>query len=534
MSKPKKIPLMGPVRVNLEAFGVAILAAVLLKWFCIEAYQIPTSSMQPTLMGDDASGVKDRILVNKLLQTFREPQRWDITVFRYPLQKNQNYVKRIVGMGGDWIHLAAGNVYRVTEQEGRLSYDIERKPDDLQDVLWKEVYPARRLVLNQPKGLGTGGCWAGSPSRAVTEDETGFTIELANTGRRLYFRDASGNGLDNQVWDGYPTEVAIEIHKAFGAHASEIVPDARLAATLTPDAGMTEVALEVEVSRPGLDKLTFGLVVRGGKGTLEVSSNGNVAAKSPEFDVALPAGTATPLCFAHVDDEMIAWVDGSIVQRFDCSAWDCREGCVGDPGTGFADGQRVTPQITAKGDGKLRLDDVVLARDLHYTRSGSPELIKVPEGHFYMMGDNTLQSIDSRGWTAITVGVTEDGELVPPDTGARNVRGNKRPMSLQNAPDRDETPMPIPEQNAIVMIDEYGEILRLRGQAGDGWGEPGLVPFRDAAGNIWHARDTTNEKGVSFVPRADIQGRALMVFYPLRPISWLTRNKWPDRFGFVR
>jgi hypothetical protein len=31
--------------------GVAILAAVLLKWFCIEAFQIPTSSMQPTLMG---------------------------------------------------------------------------------------------------------------------------------------------------------------------------------------------------------------------------------------------------------------------------------------------------------------------------------------------------------------------------------------------------------------------------------------------------------------------------------------------------
>ena len=85
----KKIPLMGPIRVNLEAFGVAILAAVLLKWFCLEAYQIPTSSMQPTLMGDQASQVFDRILVDKLLQTFREPKRWDITVFRYPLQKNQ-------------------------------------------------------------------------------------------------------------------------------------------------------------------------------------------------------------------------------------------------------------------------------------------------------------------------------------------------------------------------------------------------------------------------------------------------------------
>ena len=49
MSKTKKPPTMGPIRTNLEAFGVAILAAVLLKWFCLEAYQIPTSSMQPTL-----------------------------------------------------------------------------------------------------------------------------------------------------------------------------------------------------------------------------------------------------------------------------------------------------------------------------------------------------------------------------------------------------------------------------------------------------------------------------------------------------
>jgi len=98
----KKIATMGPVRTNLEAFGVAILAAVLLKWFCIEAYQIPTSSMQPTLMGDTDANVNDRILVDKLIQTIREPKRWDILVFAYPLQKNQNYVKRMVGMPGDF------------------------------------------------------------------------------------------------------------------------------------------------------------------------------------------------------------------------------------------------------------------------------------------------------------------------------------------------------------------------------------------------------------------------------------------------
>ncbi|MBM4063037.1 MAG: signal peptidase I, partial [Planctomycetes bacterium] len=137
--KKKKVPTMGPVRVNLEAFGVAILAAVLLKWFCIEAYQIPTSSMQPTLMGDVQAGVYDRILVDKLLPTIREPRRWDITVFKYPLQKNQNYVKRLVGMPGDRLFIGGGNLYQVTEQGGVRSYAPLRKPDDLQRQLWKDV-----------------------------------------------------------------------------------------------------------------------------------------------------------------------------------------------------------------------------------------------------------------------------------------------------------------------------------------------------------------------------------------------------------
>ena len=55
-----------PWRDNLEAFGVAILAAVLLKPMVIEAYQIPTPSMQPTLMGSPVAGIYDRILVDKV------------------------------------------------------------------------------------------------------------------------------------------------------------------------------------------------------------------------------------------------------------------------------------------------------------------------------------------------------------------------------------------------------------------------------------------------------------------------------------
>ncbi len=116
----------GKVRDNLEAFGIAILAAVLLKYFAIEAYQIPTSSMQPTLMGSVEAGVHDRILVDKFRYTIAEPKRWDVVVFRYPLQQNQNYVKRLVGMPGDRLRIRGGNIYKLDERDEIL--EPLRKP----------------------------------------------------------------------------------------------------------------------------------------------------------------------------------------------------------------------------------------------------------------------------------------------------------------------------------------------------------------------------------------------------------------------
>ena len=83
-----------------EFFLVAAIVILGLRAYFVQPFKIPTGSMQPTLMGDTVAGVYDRILVDKILPLIREPKRWDITVFKYPLQKNQNYVKRIDGPNG--------------------------------------------------------------------------------------------------------------------------------------------------------------------------------------------------------------------------------------------------------------------------------------------------------------------------------------------------------------------------------------------------------------------------------------------------
>ena len=61
---------------------MAIAMALFLKHFVIEAYKIPSGSMQPTLIGDEDADVKDRILVDKLRYAFRVPKRWVVGVLR--------------------------------------------------------------------------------------------------------------------------------------------------------------------------------------------------------------------------------------------------------------------------------------------------------------------------------------------------------------------------------------------------------------------------------------------------------------------
>ena len=537
--KAKKPILVGPIRHNLEAFGVAILAAVLLKWFCIEAYQIPTSSMQPTLMGSSEAGVYDRILVNKLIQTFREPQRWDITVFKYPLQKNQNYVKRIVGMPNDRLTIAGGNVYQVEGDGSGATYTTLRKPDDLQAAMWKNVYPLRREARSETKALGQ--VFGASPSRAAKETATGFTLEPGGKSARLYFRDEADGGMIDAVWDGYPANVAALIRQqAVGRYPIEICPDVRLGADVTMTQVQRSFAIEVEVLRPKLDKLVYAFVVEGGEGRVEVrDGNKSVLGASEPFDVALAAGATTNLSFAHVDDRLMAWQDGGELVRWDCEQWACREGCV-VAGNKPAAGQKVIPQFVCAGKGTVTFDDVRLDRDQHYASDKNPDVIEVPDGHYYMLGDNVRQSIDSRGWTAITIAVDADDNVVPvgSEQAVRTIRGNKRAMPLGNPPDRDETPIGLPNEDAIVMIDEYGELLRLNAKIGPDWGPE--VTFRpidssgDGSDDVFSAVDTINTEGISFVPRSDIEGRALMVFYPVRPLSWILRNEWPGRAGFVR
>ena len=111
-ASPEKGPQGGWFRENLEAIVVAVIMALVIRHFCVEAFKIPTSSMEPTLFGNHpAEGINgDRILVNKFVYKFQDPKRWDVIVFKYPLDKTKNCIKRLVGLPGDEIKIWGGNI----------------------------------------------------------------------------------------------------------------------------------------------------------------------------------------------------------------------------------------------------------------------------------------------------------------------------------------------------------------------------------------------------------------------------------------
>jgi signal peptidase I len=88
-----------------EAFVIAIVLALIIRMFVVEAFKIPSGSMIPTLL------VGDHLLVNKFIYKFIEPQRGDVIVFKYPDDPSRNFIKRIVGVGGDTIEIRDKVVY---------------------------------------------------------------------------------------------------------------------------------------------------------------------------------------------------------------------------------------------------------------------------------------------------------------------------------------------------------------------------------------------------------------------------------------
>ena len=74
----------------------------------------------------------DRILVLKCIYQFLEPKRWDVVVFKNPVDPLVNYIKRLIGRPGETVEIIDGDIY--------IDGQIARKPPKVQNELWMPIY----------------------------------------------------------------------------------------------------------------------------------------------------------------------------------------------------------------------------------------------------------------------------------------------------------------------------------------------------------------------------------------------------------
>jgi len=442
---------------------MAIVMAVMLKYFIVEAYQIPTGSMQPTLMGSDEAGIKDRIIVDKLSFHFRDPERFEVVVFKYPLDRSKNFIKRICGMPGEELKISLGDLW--TRKSPSDDYKILRRPLPVQREVWKRINPA------DPR-YSTWLVESGGKSWSVRGREA---IEARGDGMVRLPRDG-GTVLDSYQ-DGYPGDMGEALTRGRVVPGGHPVGDLRIEGDVRALPGCKEVDLEL---REGDRRYVFALP---GPAAAAGSAAG-IRVESPAYPAgakrsvpALPArrleaGRKVSFAAQNMDDLLALEIDGQRVAELEVPSALDQTSCF---------------ELRVDGEG-ADFTGLEVYRDIYYTEDGRKSEFEIPAGCYVMLGDNTQDSSDSRFWTFVTLGPDPDGKMV---------RGNYFPP---------QNPVWVggePEGPRVFLRDEWGDLHDFIAQP-----------------------DRQQMEWAPFVRREMIIGRAVAVFWPISLAHKVWRLEW--------
>ncbi len=99
-----ELPRESVLREYAEALIIAVLLALVIRTFVVQAFKIPSGSMLPTLQ------IGDHILVNKFIYYFEPIRRGDIIVFKFPQDETRDFIKRVIGLPGETLEVSGRQV----------------------------------------------------------------------------------------------------------------------------------------------------------------------------------------------------------------------------------------------------------------------------------------------------------------------------------------------------------------------------------------------------------------------------------------
>lgn len=471
------------VKEFVTSIAIAFAMAFVFRGFVIEGFEIPTGSMAPTLLGkhalvrNDDSGFQwtvgpdqsppgpairvdtlddpitrtsarggelptrwgDRLFVLKYLRGIYNPARWDVVVFKAP-HVHQNYIKRLIGMPGEQIAIADGDVFARPAPRDRAAaagpsvwdapdWDIARKPERVQRALWQPVFDSsftpEGAPTYDPPWIAEGSGWSG------LDDDRSYRYE----------RD----GEASLRWD--TDERPITDYTAYNAtsiprNPALQFPVSDIAMSLVIEPETDAASLEARLDARGS---TFRATIADGSAT--VQRRATTAADWQTLDTAeadLPAGELTRVEFWHADQALWLFVNGKLVAggpedgAYDATPAERIEMATGSTLTDLMQRPREqgvensiladtsiyrTPELGWHfSRGPFTLHRVRVDRDIHYqitgpsftssgqhaTRGAHPDdpALLSPD-HFMFCGDNSPNSLDARAWDHEYPWVTE-------------------------------------------------------------------------------------------------------------------------------
>jgi len=334
----------------------------------------------------------NRILVNKFWYKFKDPQRWDVMVFVYPLydltckncaaqlpdaewhdglrcprcgttrfsKKKKNYIKRLVGLPGEKLQIVNGDIY--------INDKIQRKPDSIQETLWLPVYNSRYQTKEDttPTWVADSSAWTVNKESLVLNNvsDNNTHPSFVTFGRRI----SDQNGYNNRSGNSEMGDIKI-----------------RFDATVAKGSKCLEIVLEKNSETftaviPTNDANTKGYLKKGESVVMEE-------------DIHLQTGQKNRIAFSHVDNIISLSIDGKKTFVFD-----------NDDGKPPEERPFDTSIIRLGGSQvHATFENIEIFHDIFYTHLsagtwGTTQPVQLGEKDYFMLGDNSRNSNDSRVW----------------------------------------------------------------------------------------------------------------------------------------
>jgi signal peptidase I len=388
-------------------------------------YKLKIDRNDPKLRAEYPSYNGDRIIVNKFAYDLSDPKRFDVVVFKYPEDSQVNYIKRLVGLPNEQFRIVHGDIYTAPLDSHDFTRDakIARKsPEKLRAMLqpvYDNDYAVPKMIESGTKPRWQPWVAPGQTSPWTTSaDYKSFTAENSPPQmswiRYQNIDPATGNATvveDKYAYNDGDTTGCPQRSYEVDRHW---VGDLALDVQLTVKEPRGSVILEL-VKGGHQFRCQIDLAPGENQGRAEFSISG-----VPDFKHSVQTAIRGPgtyeVSFANVDEQLLLWVNGTVT-TFDIDPPLQLGKPVERPVTpGSAEASDLSPAgIAVVGGAQVQVSGLKLWRDILYRADtndapNDPRLLKFAQqgegdmsnvirlepDQFFMMGDNSPASADSR------------------------------------------------------------------------------------------------------------------------------------------